>query len=213
MSGYVEQLPADGHHSHELTAAHQLRNNRLGLWLFLFSEIFLFAAMLAGRFFLWGNTRPELSQLTALIFTVVLLGSSFSMARAEAAIAHNDRRAFQNGLLITFVLGLVFLLGVIFFEWGTIYRLGILSSAEHHLLPSDGGFGAIFYLMTGMHALHVVSGLLLIALVWINGRRGGYSAESHWGVEATAVYWHYVDLVWIFFYPALYLIGTAVPIG
>ena len=65
--------------------------------------------------------------------------------------------------------------------------------------------------LTGIHALHVVSGLILIAIVWFN--RKSYTAERHWGVEAMAIYWHYVDVVWVFFYPALYLIGEAVHIG
>jgi cytochrome c oxidase subunit III len=70
--------------------------------------------------------------------------------------------------------------------------------------------GGVFYMMTGMHAFHVLTGLIFLAVVWNNARKGLYTAEKHWGVEAAAVYWHFVDLVWIFFYPALYLIGTAV---
>ena len=63
-------------------------------------------------------------------------------------------------------------------------------------------------MMTGMHAFHVITGLLFLGIVWRNGQRGLYTAEKHWAVEAAAVYWHFVDVVWIFFYPALYLIGT-----
>jgi cytochrome c oxidase subunit 3 len=62
--------------------------------------------------------------------------------------------------------------------------------------------------MTGIHAIHVLSGVIFILIVWNNGRRGHYSAEEHWGVEACAIYWHYVDVAWVFFYPALYLIGS-----
>jgi cytochrome c oxidase subunit 3 len=64
--------------------------------------------------------------------------------------------------------------------------------------------------MTGLHSLHVVSGVILIFIIWYRGRKGAFSAEEHWGVEAAATYWHYVDVIWVFFYPALYLIGTAV---
>ena len=67
-------------------------------------------------------------------------------------------------------------------------------------------------MMTGMHAFHVFTGLILLAIVWINGRRGLYD-EKNYPVEAAAVYWHFVDVVWIFFYPALYLIGTAVKVA
>jgi cytochrome c oxidase subunit 3 len=65
-------------------------------------------------------------------------------------------------------------------------------------------------MMTGMHALHVLSGIFLILVVWNRGRQGAFTADGHWGVEGTALYWHYVDVIWIIFYPALYLIGTAV---
>jgi cytochrome c oxidase subunit 3 len=67
--------------------------------------------------------------------------------------------------------------------------------------------------MTGIHALHVLTGLIFIAIVWNNGRRGHYTVERHWGVEACAIYWHYVDVVWVFFYPALYLIGSPIHLG
>jgi cytochrome c oxidase subunit 3 len=210
---YVEQAPAHAPDHHDASYEETTRRNRMGLWLFFVSEIFLFGGMLAALFYLWQGTRPELDQGLALLFTTVLLISSFSMARAEQAIAHGDRRNFSLGLIATFIFGLIFLLGVVFFEWGLIYELGIIASDSYHLKPGDGAFGAMFFLMTGMHALHVLSGLIIIALVWINGQRGGYSAERHWGVEAAAIYWHYVDLVWIFFYPALYLIGSPVPLG
>ena len=175
-----------------------LRNNRLGLWLFFLSESFLFMGILVTRFYLWGNTRPELNQLNGLLVTTVLLLSSFTMNRAETALVQNDRKTFLNSLLVTAVLGLLFLAGVMVFEWGG------------HIRPSDGAYGAVLFGMTGMHALHVVSGIVFILIVWNNGRRGLYSSEQHWGVEACAIWWHYVDLVWVFFYPALYLMGQAI---
>jgi cytochrome c oxidase subunit 3 len=194
----------EAHHDHELPYAERVRNNRLGLWLFCFSEIFLFVAFLAARFYLWRDAdgtviRPELNQLLGLATTSVLLISSGFMAWAEAAMAAGDRKTFSRALIMTFLLGLAFLIGVVGLEW------------RGEVAPGDGAFGAIFFGMTGIHALHVVSGLLLIAFVWLNRNR--YTAEEHWGVEATAIYWHYVDVVWVFFYPALYLIGEAVHIG
>lgn len=191
---------ADGiHEPHVEEASYEERTkrNRLGLWLFLFSEIFLFGALLAARFYLWGNTRPHLDQIVGLVTTSILLLSSFFMARAEAAIGQDDRKNFLRSLLITAALGVAFLIGVVGVEWGG------------ELKPTDGAYGAIFYGMTGLHALHVLSGVLLILIVWNRARKGDFSAERHWGVEATAVYWHYVDVVWVFFYPALYLIGTS----
>jgi cytochrome c oxidase subunit 3 len=182
-----------------------LRNNRMGLWLFFLSEVFLFGGLLATRFYLWGDHRPETDQIVGLIVTVVLLISSVSMNLSETAMEHGDRRTFMGGLVVTFVLGLVFLVGVMIFEWGLFPAI-----YEGHLTPSGDIFGAVVFGMTGMHAIHVITGLIFIAIVWNLGRKGHFSAEEHWGVEACAIYWHFVDLVWIFFYPAIYLIGTVV---
>jgi cytochrome c oxidase subunit III len=177
----------------------QVRANRLGLWLFFVSESFMFGGLLAARFYLWGNTRPELDQVLGLIVTSILLLSSFFMNRAESAIAYDDRKTFLRSLLITAALGTLFLVGVVGFEW------------QGHLKPWDGVYGAVLFGMTGLHALHVFSGVIIILLVWNRGRQGGYSAERHWGVEACAIYWHFVDVIWVVFYPALYLIGL--PVG
>ena len=181
----------------------QLRNNRMGLWLFFISEAFLFGGLLVTRFFLWGPTRPPLDQTIGLIVTAVLLLSSFSMNLSETAMEHGDRRTFLGGLIVTAVLGTIFLIGVMVFEWGLFPAL-----YELHLKNGDNVYGAFVFAMTGMHALHVISGIIFIAIVWNIGRKGGFSPEQHWGVESCAIYWHYVDVVWIFFYPALYLIGT-----
>ncbi|MCE2468437.1 MAG: heme-copper oxidase subunit III [Caldilineaceae bacterium] len=187
------------------------RNNRMGMWLFFFSELFLFGGLLITRFALWVDEeghiiRPELDQNVGLIVTVVLLASSYFMNRSEVAIAHGRKRDFLVSLWITGFLGVVFLLGVVIFEWGLIQ----LPFVEHHIGPTDGVFGAVIFGMTGMHAIHVITGVAFIVVVWRNGRRDVYTEERHWGVEACAIYWHYVDLVWIFFYPAIYLIGHAV---
>jgi len=115
------------------------------------------------------------------------------------AIASGDQKAFLRNTLITIVLGTVFMVGVVGVEWQTA-PFG----------PGDGVVGGVFYTMTGMHAFHVLTGVLFLWIVYANGRKGLYTAERHWPVEAAAVYWHFVDVVWIFFYPALYLIGSKV---
>jgi cytochrome c oxidase subunit 3 len=177
--------------------AYQVVSNRLGLWLFFISEAFMFGGLLVARFFLWGNTRPDLDQALGLIVTLVLLVSSYFMNRAETAIVYDDRKTFLSSLLVTAALGTIFLIGVVGLEW------------RGELRPSDGVFGAVFFAMTGMHALHVLSGVILILIVWNLGRKGNFSSERHWGVEAVAIWWHYVDLIWVFYYPALYLMGKA----
>jgi cytochrome c oxidase subunit 3 len=183
--------------AHE-TYAYRTDTNRLGLWLFFISEAFLFGGLLVARFFLWGGNRPDLDQTLGLIVTSILLLSSYFMNRAEIAIAYDDRKTFSRSMLITAALGSLFLLGVVGLEW------------QGELRPWDDVYGAVFYAMTGLHALHVLSGVILILIVWNLGRKGHYSSERHWGVEAATIYWHYVDLVWVFYYPALYLMGTAI---
>lgn len=175
--------------------------NRLGLWLFLVSDSFVFGGLMVTRINLLGLSRPELNQFLGLGVTAVLLISSFFMNRGEAQIHSGNRQGFLRNTAITFLLGLGFLLGVILVEW----RLAI----EEGMTPSSGPAGAVFFMMTGMHAFHVLTGLIVLAIVWVNGRKGLYDVKNY-PVEAAAVYWHFVDVVWIFFYPALYLIGTIV---
>jgi cytochrome c oxidase subunit 3 len=179
--------------------AYKTGTNRFGLWLFLLSDAFVFGGLMTTRINLLGLTRPPLNQLLGLGVTVVLLISSFFMNRGETAMSHGDTKGFITNTMITFVLGLGFLLGVVLVEWP--------AAAAEGLTASSGTPGAVFYMMTGMHAFHVFTGLIFLLIVMNNTRKGVYSAEKHWGVEAATVYWHFVDLVWIFFYPALYLIG------
>jgi cytochrome c oxidase subunit 3 len=177
--------------------AYKTGTNRLGLWLFLLSDSFVFGGLLIARFNLLGITRPELNQILGLVVTSVLLISSFFMNRAETSMEHGDRRGFLFNSMVTLILGVAFLIGVVGGEW-RIAPFG----------PADGPEGAIFYAMTGFHAFHVLTGVIFLFIVFRNGMRDVYSAEKHWAVEAAAVYWHFIDVVWIIFYPALYLIGS-----
>jgi cytochrome c oxidase subunit 3 len=176
----------------------KLATNRLGLWLFILSDTFIFAGLYVSRFYLLGTqVRPDVNQGLGFVVTAVLLTSSYFMNRAETAIAHDDRPTFLRSTLITLILGVIFLVGVVGVEW-QIAPFG----------PGDGAAASLFFTMTGFHAFHVLTGVIFLAVVYRNGRKGLYSAERHWAVEACAVYWHFVDVVWIFFYPALYLIGV-----
>ena len=172
--------------------------NRFGLWLFLLSDGFVFAGLLVMRFNLLGLTRPHLNQLLGLVVTAVLLISSFFMNRAETAMKHGDRTAFVRNIIITLILGIGFIVGVVGVEWPGAIAEGVA--------PSKNVYGAAFFMMTGMHALHVLTGVVFLFVVLRNGRNGLYDKKDY-PIEAAAVYWHFVDLVWIFFYPALYLIG------
>jgi len=197
-------MTAEAHaHVSSISPAKRIIMNRLGLWLFIVSETFLFGGILISRFYLWGATRPHLDQTLGLIVTSVLLLSSFFMNRAEMAIRFGDRREFLRSILITFVLGTAFLVGVVFIEWP--------SSPVRPSMPGEFGiYGGVFFFMTGVHAFHVLSGLILLAILAYRGYKRQFSPEHHFAVEAGAIYWHFIDVVWVFFYPALYLMGTAV---
>ena len=188
-------------HSYEYT----LTTSRMGLWLFLLSDAFIFGGLFISRINLLGLTALPLSpdsQYIALTITSVLLLSSFFMNRAETSMEHGDRNGFILGISLTIILGLVFLAGVITVEWPSAISAGVT--------PSSNAAGAVFFIMTGMHAFHVLTGVIFLSIVLRNGLRGLYSPEKHWAVESATVYWHFIDVVWIFFYPALYLIGKLI---
>lgn len=177
--------------------SYKLATNRIGLWLFLISDSFIFGGLMISRINLLGLTRPDLIQILGLGVTSVLLISSFFANRAEVSMEYGDRKRFLRSISAAIGLGVLFLIGVVGVEW----RLAPFG-------PETNLAGAVFYVMTGFHAFHVFTGVIFLAIVLRNGLHGLYSAEKHWAVEASAVYWHFVDVVWFFFYPALYLIGT-----
>jgi cytochrome c oxidase subunit 3 len=183
------------HHADHAEAEAALRPamNQLGLWLFFVSEGFLFSALLVSRFYVAGTTRPHVNQFLGLEITSILLLSSLTAYLSESAIARGDRGRFLGFLLATILLGAVFAGGVAF-EW---------ANAE---FSRSSAYGTVFFAMTGLHASHVISGVVMMVMVYYLGVRGHFSARSHWGVEAVIKYWHFVDLVWVFFYPALYLV-------
>ncbi|MFL7891016.1 MAG: heme-copper oxidase subunit III [Anaerolineales bacterium] len=172
--------------------------NRLGLWLFLISDSFVFAGLMVSRFYLFQGERPDLNQLLGFAVTLILITSSFFMYRAETDIRHGNAKGFTRNILVTIILGVLFLLGVVGLEWPTApFSVG------------ENAMASVFFTMTGMHALHVLSGVILLSIVYRNGKKGLYSEQRHFPVEAAAIYWHFVDVVWVFFYPALYLMGIA----
>ena len=170
--------------------------NRLGFWLFILSDAFLFAGLLTTRFNLLGLTRPHLNQGLGLAVTGVLLVSSYFMNRAETMMKAGNIKGFTVSTVITLVLGIGFLIGVVGVEW-----------QEAPFSVGDSAASGVFFMMTGMHAFHVLTGVIFLAIVLRNGMKGVYTTDNHFAVEAATVYWHFIDVVWIFFYPALYLIG------
>lgn len=184
--------PAAGSVEH---AWHRVRINRLGLWLFLISDGALFALFAAARFYIAGTEQdPHLNQALGLAVTSLLLLSSFSAYRAETAFAHGNTAHGRQMLLATIVMGLLFVGGVAY-EWSIA-----------HFAASEV-YGTAFFSMTGMHAFHVVTGILFLVLIWARSGSGRYSGgPAVWPVTATVMYWHFVDVVWVFFYPTLYLV-------
>lgn len=183
------------------TAAHghgsahsRLPINRMGIWLFFFSDALLFAMLAASRFYLTGTERPEeLNQALGLGITSVLLLSSLTAYRAETAFEHGNVAHGRAMLLATIVMGAAFAIGV-GFEWSIA-----------HWVPSDP-FGTAFFSMTGMHALHVVSGVLFLVVIYVRAGNGHFPVGNTWPVTSMVMYWHFVDVVWVFFYPTLYLV-------
>jgi cytochrome c oxidase subunit 3 len=194
MATIATSVRAIGHPGHaDAEEALRPQINQLGLWLFFVSEGFLFAALLVSRFYIAGTTRPHVNQELGLGITSILLLSSLTAFLCESAISRGDRGQFLQFLLATIVLGVVFAGGVAY-EW---------SSAE---FSRSSAYGTAFFTMTGLHASHVISGVVMLVMVYVLGARGHFSAKSHWGVEAVVKYWHFVDVVWVFFYPVLYLV-------
>lgn len=207
MTGYIEHGGHEGplvfeDHGEVTVLANEAKYtrldlSRLGLWLFILSETMLFIGLLATRFVLLERRVDDhVDQVIGLVITAILLVSSLTAYRAETAIAHDDQARLRWNLRATIILGIVFLGGV-GYEW---------YEALQHFPPSSD-FGTVFFTMTGMHAFHVLTGIIFLALVAGNARRGAFSSHHYWHVEGAVKYWHFVDVVWVFFYPALYLIG------
>lgn len=178
-------------------AAERVRINRLGLWLFFASDGLLFAIFAAARFYNTGTMQPDhLNQVFGLGITSVLLLSSLTAYRAETAFVHGNTAQGRTMLLLTMLLGAVFFTGVVGIEWG-----------RAEVGPSDA-YGTALFSMTGMHALHVLTGVLFLFIIWARSSRGRWSGDpvTAWPVSATVMYWHFVDVVWVFFYPTLYLV-------
>jgi cytochrome c oxidase subunit 3 len=178
------------------TPGNRLTINRLGLWLFIVSDAFFFSALISSRYFVKGlHTPDEVNQALGLALTAVLLVSSLTAYRCEVAAGHGDLASYRRYTFLTILLGVLFLAGV-GYEWHEAYA---------HFPPSTG-YGTALFTLTGVHATHVLSGVVLLALVYRRGSRGEYGPGNYWPAEAAVKYWHFVDVAWVFIYPTLYLV-------
>jgi len=176
----------------------------LGILLFILSEVMLFASFFAAYFFIrvvaepasWPPVGVELPVLIAGINTAVLVSSSFTIHYALESIKKGNRNGLKLGLTLTWLLGATFL----FIQLNEYVHIGF--SAR------DGAFGSIFYSLTGLHGAHVFVGLCLLTFANIRAYRGHFGPEQkdHLGVEVPGIYWHFVDIMWIIVFLAIYII-------
>jgi heme/copper-type cytochrome/quinol oxidase subunit 3 len=167
------------------------------------TEATLFAVLLASYFYLrfkssgaWppdGIADPKLLKPAAM--TVFLMTSSLTVWYGERAVRRDDMRGLRIGLALTFLLGIGFLV-LQFTEYRELLR-------EIH--PSTDAYASSFFTITGLHGAHVVAGLLLLAWTQLFAWRGAYRSEEHVAVQTSALYWHFVHVVWLFLFLALYL--------
>ena len=178
-------------------------NAKLGIWLFLASEVMLFGALFSTLIMLrmaatsWPN--HELNVPLATTNTVILIASSVTMVMAWAALKLHDLGKFRMYMAVTIILSCAFLV-IKYFEYSAKF--------EHHLFPSKHTFFAIYFTMTGLHGLHIIGGIVVnLYLLTVGSKLWKTNPEQFTGrVECAGLYWHFVDLVWIFLFPALYLV-------
>jgi cytochrome c oxidase subunit III len=210
MSAHAEA--AHGHEPHgppEANKSSRVDARVLGMFLFIASEAMLFGSFFTAYFFVrvvnpsaseeWPPISSEGVEYHFPVFvagvnTAILVTSSFTMHWALQSIKRGNRPAFLAGMVLTFLMGLAFLLTQVVEYLNVGFNTG------------DGAFASVFFGLTGLHGAHVFVGLTLLGMVIIRGFRGHFTPEHHHGVELPGIYWHFVDVMWIVVYTAVYLI-------
>jgi len=174
---------------------------KVGVWWFLASEIMVFGGLM-GSYILsriaaggWAAERAHVNTRLAVINTLVLLTSSLTIVEAHAAVDADQRSRVRTFLLATVLLGCMFL-GIKAFEYS--------HEIENGLTPASGLFWSFYYTMTGLHGLHVLIGIIINFSLFVAAGGRNFSRIQH-RVEYAGLYWHFVDVVWIFLFPLLYL--------
>jgi cytochrome c oxidase subunit 3 len=194
----------DGHAAHppEAHRSSRVESQLLGMLLFIISEIMIFAAFFTAYFFTrvvvtnakWPGPGFHIPVDIAAVNTGILLSSSLTIHWALTSIKNGNRFGLKAGMVSTFCLGATFLS----IQVNEYIHLGIA--------PSDSAQASIFYGLTGLHGCHVFIGLCLLMFVTIRSFKGHYSPEQHRGVEVPGIYWHFVDIMWIFVFSSLYIL-------
>ncbi len=223
-------MSADSHavsvhalHPHYADLEQQRETATLGMWVFLLTEIMFFGGMFTGYlvyrvvyFNAWRAGSERMDFLVGTFNTAVLICSSLTMALAVHASQIGKRKLLVIFLIVTMVLGLAFLglKGLEYYShWKNHDVPGANFDAEHKLQDPTHVqlFFVLYFIMTGFHALHVLIGVGIIAVIAWLAHKGRFTPAYHSPVENTGLYWHFVDIVWIFLYPLLYLISHVHP--
>lgn len=189
--------------------------SKIGMWLFIFTELLLFG----GLFIVYSVYRlmnheafhlagEELNTTIGAINTVLLLISSMTIAMSTSALQLKKKGVTLGLLSITVILGLVFLVNK-YFEWGLKFEHGIYPGSEHLIKDFGQGeilFFGLYFVMTGLHALHIIIGLAIILVAAWRVHKGTVHENRAALLENAGLYWHLVDLIWIFLFPLFYLI-------
>lgn len=176
-------------------------SGKMGVWWFLTSEITVFGGLIGSYLVVrlgsmgWSEAAVHLNFSLALFNTLVLLTSSMTMVLAFDSVEKGDLKKLRAFLLLTILLGLIFL-GVKVFEYA--------DKLNHGFTPGAGIFWSFYYGMTGLHALHVLAGVVVNTILFIEALGDALKPNEH-RVELAGLYWHFVDVVWIFLFPLLYL--------
>ena len=188
--------------------------SRMGMWLFLFTELILFGGMFviyavyrylhAAEFELASR---ELDTLVGTVNTMVLLTSSLTVAMSITAIQRGNKKFSLLLVGITIALALVFLVNK-YFEWSHKFSVGLYPQSPDLLNKPQGEilYFGLYFVMTGLHALHVIIGAVVLAVIMRFISRDIITKDSFVKLEAGALYWHLVDIVWIFLFPLFYLV-------
>jgi len=203
-----------GHAQQEYEVGLPLSNAKLAMWLFLATEIMFFAALISAYVVLrwglpaWPEPDTVLKAWIGALNTAVLLCSSATMAFSLWAVHQGDVQKQRLFLALTVLLGLAFL-GVKAYEYSEKFAHGYYPGGPGLAeIPSGPTFVSCYFTLTGFHALHVLAGLVMLSwlLIWSLLRDGGIPHAQAERVELVGLYWHFVDVVWIFLFPLLYLI-------
>jgi cytochrome c oxidase subunit 3 len=200
-------LPNSGHNRDDVSS-------KMGMWLFLFTEVLLFGGLflvyMVYRFIYHENfleASHELNVLIGTINTIVLLVSSMTVAMSITAMQKGDVKLSKRLIWITIFAALVFLVNK-YFEWTAKFDHGLFPGMEHYgeLPNGERLFYFLYFFMTGLHALHVIVGgiFLLFVVRAINQQR--VRKDKYMFLENAGLYWHLVDLIWIYLFPLFYLI-------